>query len=72
MKKKTYLEAYLQQRRYLSTFVESIDGLLGVEATTTLKMIASGLAKKIWQTYSWMCRYVNSRIAINLVRATHR
>ena len=45
-KKKMHLEACLQQRRHLSTFVASVDGLLGVEATDTLKSIASGLATK--------------------------
>ena len=45
-KKKMYLEACLQQRRHFSTFVASVDGLLGVEATATLKRIASRLALK--------------------------
>ena len=36
-KKKMYLEACLQHRRHLSPFVTSVDGLLGVEATATLK-----------------------------------
>ena len=43
-KKKMYLEAFLQQRRHFSPFVASVDGLLGVEATATLKRIASRLA----------------------------
>ena len=45
-KKKMYLEACLQQRRHFSLFVASVDGLLGVEATATLKRIASCLASK--------------------------
>ena len=45
-KKKMYLEAYLQQRRHLSPFVASVDGLLGLEATANLKRIASRLATK--------------------------
>ena len=72
IKKKMYLEAFLQQRRHFSTFVASVDGLLGVEATATLKRIASRLASKWKQTYSKTCGYVKSRIAITLVRATHR
>ena len=36
-KKKMYLEACLQQRRNFSPFVASVDRLLGVEATATLK-----------------------------------
>ena len=43
-KKKMYLEACLQQRRHFSPFVASVDELLGVDATTTLKRIASLLA----------------------------
>ena len=70
--KKMYLEACLQQRRHLSPFVASVDGLLGVEATATLKRIASRLASKWKQLYSKTCGYVMSRIAITLVRATHR
>ena len=70
--KKIYLEACLQQRRNVSSFVASLDGLLGVEATATLKRIASRLATKWKQSYSKTCGYVKSRIAIALVRATHR
>ena len=46
VKKRMYLEAYLQQRRNFSPFVASGDGLLGVEATATLKRIPSRLATK--------------------------
>ena len=45
-KKKKYLEACLQQRRHFSPFEASADELLGVEATATLKRIASRLATK--------------------------
>ena len=71
-KKKTYPEACLHQRRHFSPFVDSVDGLLGVEATDTLKRIASCLATKCRQPYSKTCGYVKSRVAITLVRATHR
>ena len=71
-KKWIYLEACLQQRRHLSPFVSSVDGLLVVEATTTLKRLASRLATKWRQSYSSTCGYVKSRITITLVRATHR
>ena len=71
-KKKMYLEACLQQRRHFSPFVASVDGLLGVEATATLKSIASRLATKWRQPYSKTCGYVKSRVSITLVRATHR
>ena len=71
-KKKMYLEACLQQRRHFSPFVPSADGLLGVEATATLKRISSRLAKKWQQPYSRTCRYVKNRVAITLVQATHQ
>ena len=44
--KRMYLEACLQQRRHFSPFVASVDGMLLVEATATLKKLASGLATK--------------------------
>ena len=70
-KKKMYLEACLQQRRHFSPFVNSVNGLLGVEATDTLKRLASRLETKWKQSYSKTRGYVKSRIVITLVRATH-
>ena len=67
-----YLEACFQQRRHFSPFVVSVDGLLEVEATATLKRLASCLATKWKQSYSKTCGYVKSSIAITLVRTTHR
>ena len=49
-----------------------MDELLGVEATETLKMLASCLATKCKQSYSKAFGYIKSTIAITLVRATHR
>ena len=54
-----------------STFVTSVDGLLGVEEAATLKRISSNLATKWKQPYSRTCGYVNSIIYINFVQATH-
>ena len=71
-KKKMYLKACHQQHQHFSPFVASVEGLLGVEATATLKRIAGFLATKWKQSYSKTCGYVMSRIAITLVRATHR
>ena len=45
---------------------------MGMEATATLKRISSRLATKWRQPYSKTCGYVKSRVAITLVRATHR
>ena len=69
--KRMYLEACLQQRRHFSAFVASVDGLLGVETTATLKRLASRLATKWKKFYSKTCGYVKSKISITLVRATH-
>ena len=70
-KTRMYLKACLKQHRHFPPFVASVDGILGVEATATLKRIASQLATKWWQPYLRTCGYVNSRIAITLVRAMH-
>ena len=56
--KKMYLEACLQKRQHFYPFVASVDVLLGVEATATLKRIASCLATKWRQPYSNTCGYV--------------
>ena len=70
-KRQMYLEACLQQRRHFSPFVASVDGFLGVEATETLKKVASDLATKWQPSYSKACGYVKIWIAITLVRTTH-
>ena len=50
----------------------SADGLIGKEAKTLLKRISALLAKK-WDNkpYSVVCGYVNSRMSIAIVRASH-
>ena len=45
-KMRMYLEDCLQKRRHLSPFFASVNGLLGVEATATLKSLASRLTTK--------------------------
>ena len=71
-KKQMYLEACLQQHRYFSPFVALVDGLVGVEATATLKRIASFLSKNWQQPYFRTCGYIKTRISITLVGVTHR
>ena len=70
-KKRMYLEACLQQYSHFSTFFASVDVLLGVEATETLKRLASRLATNLRKPYSKMCVYVKNIIAITLVRNSH-
>ena len=49
-----------------------MDVLLGVEAEAALKRIPSRLAQEWKEPYSRACDYVKSRVAITLVRSTHR
>ena len=53
-----YPEECLQQRRHFSPFVASVDGLLDMEATETLKRISSCLTTKWRHPYSRTCGYV--------------
>jgi len=70
-KKKKYLEPCLKQRRHFTPFVVSTDGLLGKEAKTLLKVLSTLLAEKWGKSYSEVCGYVNARMSIAIVRATH-
>ena len=65
------LKVVERENRHFSPFVASVDILMGVEVTATLKRIASRLEIKWRQPYSRACGYVKSRIAITLVRTTH-
>jgi hypothetical protein len=70
-KKRKYLEPCLEQRRHFSPFVVSTDGLIGIEAQTMLKKLSARLAEKSGKPYSEVCGYVNARMSIAIVRATH-
>ena len=70
-KKKKYLGPCLEQRRHFSPFVVSTDGLLGKEAKVVLKRLALMLTEKWSKPYSEVCGYVNARMSIAIVRATH-
>jgi hypothetical protein len=71
LKKKKYLEACLEQRRHFTPFICSVDGLLGREARTFAKRLAAKLAQKWQRSYSQTCGYVNARLSIAIIRATH-
>ena len=71
-KKKKYLDACLKQRRHFSPFVVSTDGLLGKEAKVLMRTLAAKLAEKWEKPYSEVCDYVNARMSIAIVQATHR
>ena len=70
-KKKKYLHACFNKRWHFNPLVASVEILLGVETEVTLEHIACRLAKKWKETYSRTCRYLKSRAAITIVRATH-
>ena len=70
--KKMHQETCLQKRQHFPPFVNSVDGLMGVEVAANLKNISRRLTTKWRQPYSRTCGYVKSRIVITLVRATHR
>ena len=55
-KKRNYLNACLNKRRNFTPFVDLVDILLGVEAESTLKLIAILLAHKWKEMYSHTCR----------------
>jgi hypothetical protein len=61
----------LEQQPHFTPFVCSVDGLLGREAHTFAKQLAAKLAKKWQHSYSQMCGYVNVRLSITIIRATH-
>jgi hypothetical protein len=71
-KKKKCLGACLEQRRHFSPFVVLTDGLLGKEAKILLRKLSSMLAEK-WEKpcSAEVCCYVNARMSIAIVRATH-
>ena len=71
-KKNMHLEACLQKRQHLLLFVTYVYGVLCAEVWDTPKKLASHLATNWRQPSSRTCIYINSRITITLVQATHR
>jgi hypothetical protein len=69
-KKDKYVEHCLARRRHFTPLVFSVDGLRGIEAEAAVKRLASRLAAKWKRTYSEVCGYVRSRLALTLVRTT--
>ncbi len=69
-KKAKYNAPCLARRRTFTPLVFSVDGLRGAEATAATKKLASLLAAKWKRTYSEVCGFVRSRLAITLVRTT--
>ena len=71
-KKRKYLHPCLEQRRHFTPFVVSCDGLIGREAATFLRKLASRLAKVWTQPYSHVAGFLRARMSIAIVREQHR
>jgi hypothetical protein len=70
-KKRQYLQPCLDQQRQFFPFVVSTDGVLGAEAKAILKQLATKLAHKWSRPYSSVRNYLNTRVSLACVRATH-
>ena len=68
-KKQKYLDPCLERRRTFTPLVFSVDGLRGKECAAASRRLALLLSKKWSKTYSQVCGFVRSRLAISLVRA---
>ena len=70
-KKQKYLENCLEQRRHFAPYVVDTYGMLGEEAKAFNKRIGSMLAAKWKSPYSAVMGFVNARVSIAILRATH-
>ena len=71
-KKDKYGALCTARRRHFTPLVFSVDGLQGVEARAASQRLASQLAAKWKRSYSDVCGFVRSRLAVALVRSTSR
>jgi len=71
-KKKKYGPRCTAAHLHFTPLVYSVDGMEGAEAGAARKRLASRLAAKWGRSYSQLCGFVRSRLAIALVRATSR
>jgi hypothetical protein len=71
LKKNKYLQPCLDQRRHFTPFIVSVDGLIGTEAKTVLKVLAARTATKAGKSYSNIMWYMRARLSTSIVRATH-
>jgi hypothetical protein len=55
---------------HLSTNIVPVEGLIGKEAKTVLKVLAARTATKAGKTYSNAMGYMRARLSIVIVRAT--
>jgi hypothetical protein len=71
LKKKKYLQPCLDQRHHLTPFTVSVDGLIGKEANTVLKVLAVRTTTKAGKMYANIIGYTRACLSIAIVRATH-
>ena len=71
VKKKRYQELCFEQRRHFTPYVVCASGLLGAEAKALNKRLALLLSQKWKSPYSVTCGYVNARMSVAILRATH-
>ena len=69
-KMRKYNKACLERRKSFTPLIFSCDGMKGPQAKAALKRLARVLSEKWRRPYSNVCNYVNSQMAIALVRAT--
>ena len=70
-KKKKYGKFCSEQRQHFSTYIVCVSGLLGREAKALNKRLVLLLTRK-WDThYSVTCRYVNARMSVAILQASH-
>ena len=70
-KKQQYLESCLEQRRHFAPYVVDTYGLLGEEAKAFNKRIGLMLAEKWKSPYSAVMGFVNARVSVAILRASH-
>jgi hypothetical protein len=71
LNKKKHLQPCLDQRRRFTPFSVSVDGLIGKEVKTVLKVLAARTATKAGKTHSNVMGYMRTRLSKAIVRATH-
>jgi hypothetical protein len=70
-KKKKYIEACLEQCCHFTPLVVSTSGLIGKESKILLKKLSALLSEKLEKSYSEVCGFINARMSIAIVGATH-
>ena len=70
-KKRRYGKKCLEQRKHFTPFIILIDGLMCEEAKSFIKRLSHMLADKWEKPYSQVRGYVNSKISVACLRATH-